>query len=127
MALQHDVNLMSLPAGADLSSAQYHFVELASDGECILVDAAGAASIGINYGKPSAAGTITSIRPLDGNIALVEAAEAITIGGFVASNAAGEAIALVTGHVPLGVALTTGVNGTIMRIITINQGAIIAA
>ena len=105
-------------AGEDLSSAQYHFVTLESDG---FVDIAtdGATCIGVVLNTP-ASGEAATVA-LDGRV-LVEAGGNIAVGAAVASNATGEAITAATADVIMGYAMEAGVDGQIIAIELIQGG-----
>lgn len=74
-------------AGADLSSSQYHFVKLDTNGEVVL-SGAGEDAIGVLQNKP-ADGQAATVRV--GGLSKVVAGAAITAGARVASDASGKA------------------------------------
>lgn len=140
MALHENVaGCVSLPASTDLSTKQYYAVKLDSNGQVALAGA-GECAIGILYSKPSAQGTIASVRPLDGRKALGFAGGTIAKGALVAADANGKFVtatkgstdtsdagsgtdALVGSHV-LGVAIESAVSGDIFQILALALGAV---
>lgn len=105
MAFEESLKRISVPSNSDLSAAQYHFVDIGTDGYLDLVGT-GAKAIGVLQNKPNGAtNTDVGAVGVDG-VTKVEAAEAITTGDDVASNSAGEAVTATTGDIVLGRALT---------------------
>lgn len=105
---------VSLEAGQDLSTKQFYFVTLASDGQ---VDPTGdgAFATGVLQNAPSAAGRVSEVA-ISG-ITKVKCGGNITRGGNVSSDSAGLAVASATGDVVLGQALETGSNGRVIAIL----------
>lgn len=102
-AYEENLRCITYEAGSDLSSSQYRFVTLASDGQ---VDATAAAGqmIGVVQNKPAAAGRAATVA-YDG-ISKVEASAAISIGDRVGSAASGKARTAESGDWIAGVAVT---------------------
>jgi len=107
MAKDMKLEVHSLPAGADLSAAQFLFVKLNSSGQVVLAGA-GENAIGVLQNKPSAVGDAAEVALLSGGRYKVRAGGALaTIGTKISSNASGQAAAAATGQHVLGVQLTT--------------------
>jgi len=116
MAVQEQVNSISLPANADLSASQFCFVTLNTSGKLIL-PAAGGDCIGILQDKPDAADRIAQVAMLgtSGRLKVIAAAT-LTAGVKVQADAAGKAIAALTGDHVLGTTLTAAVSGELIEI-----------
>jgi hypothetical protein len=120
MAYNNSQTSVTLEAGADLSTNQFHFVKLDADGQ-LSVATDGFAAVGVLLNDPSAAGRAAEV--CIGGLTRVEAGGNITAGDPVASNATGEAIEAGTDDVILGVAVTGGVDGEVISIIFQPRGA----
>lgn len=105
---------VSLEAGQDLSTQQFRFVTLASDGQ---VDPTGDGlyATGVLQNAPAAAGHAASVA-ISG-ITKVVCGGNITRGNPVSSDSTGRAVAVGTGDVVLGQALETGSTGRIISIL----------
>ena len=119
MSTSEAIHAISVEAGADLSAGQYLFVEIATDGQIDLVGSAGGSAIGVLYDKPSAAGR--AARVVIGGVAKVEAGGTVTAADKVQSTAAGKAITAASSDHVLGRALTSGVDGDIIRVLLTNN------
>ncbi len=113
MATQGKYTVETFEAGQDLSTAQYKFVSLASDGQ-IDPTGAGAASDGVLLNAPAAAGRAASVAVV-GRVKVL-CGGTIAVNGNVASNASGAAVAATTGNIVLGKALEAGVSGQYITI-----------
>ena len=120
MATQDNMLCVSLEAGADLSTKQFYFVSLASDGQ---IDPTGAGAIaqGVLQDAPAAAGRAALVA-VAGKVKVVCGA-AVTKGGPVASTSSGTATNATTGNIILGTALETGASGRIIEILFQPRGA----
>jgi hypothetical protein len=120
MARDEAVTCITLEAGADLSTKQYFFVSMSSDGQ---VDPTGdgASAIGVLQNDPAAAGRAAEVAI--GGRTMVSAGGTIAAGAAVASDAAGEAVTAATGDVILGTALEGASDGDICAILFQPRGA----
>jgi len=120
MAYKNSQTCVTLEAGADLSTNQFHFVTMDSDGQ-LSVSTDGAASVGVLLNDPSAAGRAAEV--CIGGLTRVEAGGTVAAGAAVASNATGEAITAASGDVILGTAVSGGADGEVISIIFQPRGA----
>lgn len=95
MSVEKALQLVSFPAGADLSAKQYHIVDMASDGEVTFVTAATDVPVGVLQDKPAAAARAASVAV--NGITKVAASSTAAAGGFaigaaLVGNAAGKAV-----------------------------------
>jgi hypothetical protein len=120
MATQENMLCVSLEAGADLSTKQFYFVSVASDGQ---IDPTGAGAIaqGVLQDAPAAAGRAALVA-IAGKVKVMCGA-AVTKGGPVASTSSGTATNATTGNIILGTALETGASGRIIEMIFQPRGA----
>jgi hypothetical protein len=120
MATQENMLCVSLEAGADLSTKQFYFVSVASDGQ---IDPTGAGVIaqGVLQDAPAAAGRAALVA-IAGKVKVMCGA-AVTKGGPVASTSSGTATNATTGNIILGTALETGASGRIIEMIFQPRGA----
>lgn len=101
-------------AGADLSTEQYLFHTLATDGQ-INPSGDGAMAIGILQDAPTAAGQAASVATA--GVARVVAGAAFATGVALASNASGRAVTATTGEFILAIAKeAAAANGDIVRV-----------
>jgi len=114
MAVNNNQTCVPFEAGADLSTKQYRFVSIASDGQ---VDPTGDGllAVGVLQNDPAAAGRAAEVA-ISG-IVKVEAGGTIAAGGSVSSGADGVAVATASGDVPLGTAVDGGASGAIISIV----------
>lgn len=105
MALEKNLDCITMIAGVDLSAKQYRFVALASDGQIDPVGTAGANADGVLQNDPDAAGKPATVAIC--GVSKVEAGDAITIGGQVSSDNQGRAIPATSTHRVLGRCLET--------------------
>jgi len=116
MALQQEVRSLSIPASADLSASQFCFVALNSSGQLIL-PAAGGDCVGVLQDKPDAAGRVGEVAMLNASLRLkVKAAAIMNAGVKVQADAAGNAIAALTGDHVLGTTLKACAVGDLVEI-----------
>ncbi len=118
MAVEKALQLVSFPAGADLSAKQYHIVDMASDGEVTFTTAASDVPVGILQNKPAASGRAAAVAV--GGISKVAASSTAAAGGFaigtqLVSNDVGKAVEFdgtSFTHYILGRALNATTTGT---------------
>jgi len=107
-AYEEGVNMISVQAGADLSSHSNKFVKLDGNGQAFL-GGDGEKILGVLKGKPNAAGIVAPVA--DDGIVAVIAGDTIDEGGDVASNGSGLAVPAATGDYVAGVAMTSAASG----------------
>lgn len=95
MAVEQDVSIMVIPAGADLSTKQYYFVKNSSN-TAILATAAGEPCMGVLQNDPAASGRPAEVAVR--GICKVIAGEAITAGAPVKTHSDGTAYNAVKGR-----------------------------
>jgi len=120
MATQENMLCVTLEAGADLSTKQFYFVSVASDGQ-IDPTGDGLDADGVLQDAPAAAGRAALVA-IAGKVKVV-CGGVVTRGGPVASDASGTAVSAATGDIILGVALETGAAGRIIEILFQPRGA----
>jgi len=125
MAVMQSRDTRTFEAGEDLSSAQFKFVTLESDGQVDLADAAGERAIGVLLNKPDAAGKAATVA-ITGKV-MVEAGATVAAGAQLQTNAAGEAITAAAGDVVMGYALEDAVDGQIFAMELIQGGNVVPA
>lgn len=101
MAYEEALRCISVPASGDLSSYQYRFVKIDSDGEAALCGA-GELARGVLQNAPAAAGRAASIA-IEGESKVV-AVSGVSAGDLVASDSLGRATTRASGDNVLGVA-----------------------
>ena len=106
-------------AGEDLSTAQFKFVTLESDGKVDLADSAGENCIGVLLvqGEEDRAVTVT----VSGTV-IVEAGGTVTNGGAVSTDATGRAVDSTAGDIIMGYAREAGVVNQKIQIELIQGG-----
>jgi len=119
MAVMQSRDTRTFIAGEDLSSAQFKFVTLESDGQVDLADAAGENCVGVLINDPAAAEAATVV--MSGKV-MVTAGGTIAAGAAVATDAAGDAVTASTGNIVMGYATEAGVDGQIIAIELIQGG-----
>lgn len=113
----------TLPAAADLSTKQYFFVFIDTNGNVALSVTAGRRCLGVLQNKPSAAGRACTVGT-DG-VSKVVAGAAIAIGDLVASDGAGKARTAVTGDHVQGEAITaSAADGTVISVMLQKQDVV---
>ena len=120
MATQDNMLTVTLEAGADLSTKQFYFVSVASDGQ-IDPTGDGLDADGVLQDAPAAAGRAALVA-IAGKVKVV-CGGVVTRGGPVASDASGTAVNPATGDIILGTALETGAAGRIIEILFQPRGA----
>jgi autotransporter translocation and assembly factor TamB len=125
MAVMQSRDTRTFEAGEDLSSHQFKFVTLESDGQVDAADAAGERALGVLLNKPDAAGKAATVA-MTGKV-MVEAGAAVTAGAQLQTNAAGEAITAAAGDVVMGYALEDAVDGQIFAMELIQGGNVVPA
>lgn len=116
MAYENITNCKTMEAGQDLSSKQYYFVSLASDGQ---VDPTGYGleAEGILQNDPAAAGRAASVATLQGDISFCVAGGVVRVSKDVMSDASGRGIEATAGGRVQGVAMTAaGAAGEIFSV-----------
>jgi len=120
MAFYENQTCVSLVAGADLSTKQYHFVEVGSAGT-VVVAGDGLHADGVANSNPIS-GRVAEVAI--GGIVKVKCGGVVTRGGPVASDANGQAANAAAGDIILGTALETGANGSVIAMIFNPRGAV---
>jgi len=124
MAVMASRDTRTFIAGEDLSSAQFKFVTLESDGQVDLADAAGENAIGVCIVGGAAGAAVTVV--ISGSC-MVEAGGVITAGAAVQTGADGAALAAAAGDVVLGYAREAAVDGQIIEVELIQGGNVVPA
>jgi hypothetical protein len=124
MAVMQSRDNRTFIAGEDLSSAQFKFVTLESDGFVDLADSAGENCIGVLLNNPPAAGAATVC--ISGKV-MITAGGTIAAGAALQTDASGDAITAASGDVVMGYALEAGVDGQIIAMELIQGGNIVPA
>jgi len=119
MAVMQSRDTRTFIAGEDLSSAQFKFVTLESDGQVDLADAAGENCIGVLINDPAAAEAATVV--MSGKV-MVTAGGTIAAGASVATDASGDAVTAAATNIIMGYATEAGVDGQIIAIELIQGG-----
>lgn len=115
MTTSSNLVCITLAAGADLSTKQFLFVDMASDGQIDPVASAGGRGIGVLQDKPDAAGKAACVAVA--GVSMVVAGGNVTVGHNVQSDNAGKAITAASGDYILGIALATGVSGDVIPVL----------
>jgi len=119
MAVQESRETRTFIAGEDLSSSQFKFVTLESDGQVDLADAAGENCIGVVLNDPASGGEATVV--VSGKT-VVQAGGTIAAGASIATAADGQAVTASTGNIVMGYALEAGVDGQTIAVELIQGG-----
>lgn len=116
MAFEDDVLDISLLTTTDLSSYQYHFVELSANNTVVICSNATTSNpIGVLQNKPTAAQGVARVRVM--GVSRVMAGDAITYGQLVGTDANGEGIAKTANTAKfVGVALDTAAAGELVTV-----------
>jgi len=123
MAVMQSRDNRTFIAGVDLSSAQFKFVTLESDGYVDLANSAGENAIGVCLAGGAVGAAVTVC--VSGSC-MVEAGGTITAGAAVQTGADGTALAAASGDYVLGYAREAAVDGQIIEIELIQGGNIVA-
>lgn len=122
MATEQNLQCYTLPAAADLSAKQYHFVVVNSQGQ-VAACTAGAQADGVLQDKP-AAGQAANVA--HSGITKIVYGGTVTAGADLASDSNGRAVtASSPGAAILGVAIEGGTSGTVGSMLLRNAGYII--
>jgi hypothetical protein len=113
MAVTEAITSITLPAGADLRTHQYKFVEIGSGGTVLLVGN-NAHADGVLLNDPNTGEA--AIVGISG-VLKVKCGAGVTRGGNVASGANGAAKDAATASAVLGTAIETGANGRVISIL----------
>lgn len=119
MAVMQSRDTRTYVAGEDLSTAQFKFVTLESDGQIDLADSAGENCIGVLLNDPTSGNAATVV--MSGKT-LVKAGGTIAAGASVATNAAGLAVTAASGNIVMGYATEAAVSGQTMAVELIQGG-----
>ncbi len=123
MATENLGHSITLPAAADLSSKQYRFMAIDSNGR-VDVTGAGADAAGVLQNDPAAIDRAAQVMVGPG-ITKIEAGGACTKGANAASDADGQAVDTATGDVILGEFLDTATAaGEIIELVYKKAGAV---
>lgn len=114
MATEEAVKAISVPASADLSASQYHFVDVDSNGQ-LVVAASPSTVLGVLQDKPAAAGRAGSVA-INGRTKIVFGGT-VAAGSAVTCNASGEAVAVTTGQPSLGMCIEGAGDGEIGSVV----------
>lgn len=111
MALERNLQTISLPAAADLSSYQFHLVAIDADGRAALAGGSVAKVIGVLQNKPS--GTAHAAQVAIGGVSKVVAGGSVAAGDLIKSDANGFGlVTTTTGNVVVGRALSNEATGS---------------
>ena len=119
MAVMQSRDTRTFVAGEDLSTAQFKFVTLESDGQVDLGDSAGENCIGVLIVEGEADRAVTVV--MTGSV-MVEAGGTVTNGGAVATDATGRAVDATTGDNNMGYAREAGDANQVIEIELIQGG-----
>jgi hypothetical protein len=119
MAVQESRETRTFIAGEDLSSSQFKFVTLESDGQVDLADSAGENCMGVVINDPASGGEATVV--VSGKT-VVTAGGTIAAGASIATDASGDAVTASTGNIVMGYALEAGVDGQVIAVELIQGG-----
>lgn len=114
MAHEEKVDVISLPAGGDLSANQFKFVKVNSSGQ-VVACGDGEAAVGVLQNDPRAAGRDAAVAIA--GVVKTKAEGTIAAGAAVASDADGGAVVAATGDVILGTAITGGASGDVISVL----------
>jgi hypothetical protein len=124
MAVMQSRDTRTFIAGEDLSSSQFKFVTLESDGKVDLADAAGENAIGVLINDPAADEAATVV--VSGKV-MVTSGGTIAAGAQIQTDASGDALTAAAGDVVLGYALESAVDGQVFAIELIQGGNVVPA
>jgi len=110
----------SLKATASLVANQFCFVTTDTNGQLVLVSAAGGYAVGVLQDKPGAGDPGFICGP--GDITKVQCGGTFAAGGRVSANASGQAVAATSAAAYLGIALTAGSANGVADILFQPQG-----
>lgn len=110
MAIEYDLENITVVAGADLSSSQFKFVESNSSGTATVCNSAGEYALGVLQNDPTSGNAATIATS---GISKVVLGGTVAINDQISTDASGRAIAATTGHKILGIAIKGGAVGEI--------------
>ena len=116
MAAENLSKCISLPASTNLSSNQYCFVEVDTNGQ-IAVSGVGNDAIGVLQDDPASAGIVGLIMTGHGGITKVKAGGTVTVGALAACDSSGRAVVATSGTFILGKFLEAGAVNNIVKIL----------
>ena len=119
MAVQESRETRTFIAGEDLSSSQFKFVTLESDGQVDLADSAGENCMGVVINDPASGGEATVV--VSGKT-VVTAGGTIAAGAAIATDGSGDAVTAASTNIIMGYALEAGVDGQVIAIELIQGG-----
>jgi hypothetical protein len=102
-------NTITVPAGADLSAAQWKFVKLNSSGQAVVCDGVGDQPLGVLCNKPDEAGKAAEVQI--GGVAKVQLGGTVTAGDKIMVNASALAVTQTGVNNVAGYALEGGSSG----------------
>ena len=115
MAVEQAVQLITVPAGSDLSAKQFYFVDVNSSSQ-LAVCGTGLPGIGVLQDKPAAAARPGAVA-ISGKVK-VAVGGTVTAGQYVSADSTGRAVNAVSGDFAMGRAITGAtVAGTIVEIV----------
>lgn len=123
MSVMQSRDTRTFIAGEDLSSAQFKFVTLESDGQVDLADSAGENAIGVCLVGGAAGAAVTVV--ISGSV-MVTSGGTIAAGAAIQTDANGDALTAASGDVVLGYARESAVDGQIFEIELIQGGNVVA-
>lgn len=119
-SIKQDPPEITFPASGDISGKQFYIMVLDTSGEVKLADDQDdpvESLIGVLQTKPNAQYEEAVIRVA--GVAKVLAGDAVTAGEWVTTNGIGKAVTAVSLDHVIGIALTTGVNGSLMEVLLV--------
>jgi len=119
MALKQNQHIVTIEASGDLSSSQFLFGVIDSNGQVAVVSSAGGDADGVIANKPDAQGRATEF--VIGGITKVTAGGSVSAGDKVQSDASGQAITAASGDHVVAKALTGGASGEVIEVILVSK------
>nr|BAL52630.1 hypothetical protein HGMM_F01H12C02 [uncultured prokaryote] len=117
MAFENFSPIQSFVAGVDLSSHQYSFVSLDSNGKLVLGTQT-TPVIGVLINDPKAGQTGTVF--VGNGVVQLKLAGSVSRGDVITTNASGKGVTATAGKKGLGVALQSGVAGEVIAVLLFN-------
>jgi len=118
MSTMEQVGSITLLAGADLSAKQFTAVDVNSSGAAITVTGAGARAVGVLMNKPTS-GQAATVATM--GVVKMVAGATVAAGANVQADAAGDAITAASADHVIGVALTGGDDGELIRVLLVSK------
>lgn len=125
MASEEVLTCITLPANADLSSYQYHCVDINTSGNVAVLASQGAKVLGVIQNKPAAAGRGATVCIF--GVTKAELDGTVTVGDELTSAATGGVEEAASGDYVIGRALESGVSGDIISILFLGSGGYVKA